>query len=207
MPSCMGAKAPTLINPLHNRARPLPPQATEPAGPRHCFHKQKHKPSFPKGFTLLELLVVLILLGVVLMAALPRFTGTGEAYLKTDASRVSSFLRFISDASATRKVYYKVSFDIAAGEIRTERSRDGARYEPESDPAVRRLKLREGVSIEDIMVEGLGKVNAGTAEVVFAPVGGAGPFTLHLMASEKKISIAFNPYSGEVSLKDGYAAP
>ena len=185
---------------------PLFFQAPEPAAQHPCFHEQNRHPSFQNGFTLLELLVVLILLGVVLMAALPRFTGTQEAYLKTDASRVSSLLRFISDASASRKVYYKVSFDIAAGEIRTERSRDGVRYEPESDPAVRRLKLMDGVSIEDITVEGLGKVNAGTAEVVFAPVGIAGPFTLHLMASDKKISLAFNPYSGEVSLKDGYAA-
>lgn len=152
------------------------------------------------------MLVVLILLGVVLATALPRFIGTGGAYLRTDASRVSSFLRFVSDASATRKVYYKVSFDIAAGEIRAERSRDGALYEADSDPNVRRLKLRDGVSIEDIIVPELGKVNAGTAEVVFAPVGGAGPFTLHLMASEKRITIAFNPYSGEVALKDGYAA-
>lgn len=190
-----------MTDPLHILPGPLFLHTPEPAARRTGFYRQK------QGFTLLELLVVLILLGVVLAAAIPRFTGTGEAYLRTDASRVSSFLRFVSDASATRKLYYRVSFDITAGEIRTEMSRDGALYEAESDPNVRTLKLREGVSIEDIVVEGPGKVNAGTAGVVFAPVGGAPPFTLHLAASDKTITLAFNPYSGEVSIKDGYAAP
>lgn len=147
------------------------------------------------------------MIGVILATALPRFMGTGEAYLKTDASRVSSLVRFIDDASASRKLYYRVSFDIAAGEITTERSRDGARYEPENDPKVRRLKLGEGVQIEDIMLPGLGRVNTGTASVVFAPAGGTSPFTLHLAASGKKLTLEFNPYSGEVFIKDGYVNP
>ncbi|MFQ5735876.1 MAG: prepilin-type N-terminal cleavage/methylation domain-containing protein [Thermodesulfobacteriota bacterium] len=163
--------------------------------------------SAPGGFTLLELLVVMLLLGVVLMTALPRFTGTGAVYLRTDASRVSSLIRFINDASATRKAYYRVSFDISAGEISTERSPDGVRYSQERDPGIRRLRLREGVLMEDIVVPELGKVNTGTVRVVFTPAGAPEPFTLHLISSKKRITLTFNPYSGEVRMEDGYVGP
>ncbi|MDP2689098.1 MAG: prepilin-type N-terminal cleavage/methylation domain-containing protein [Deltaproteobacteria bacterium] len=175
-----------------------------PPAPRILVPGRRRDISPPGGFTLLELLVVMILLGVVLMAALPRFAGTGEAYLKTDASRVSSFVRFINDASATRKAYYRVSFDISAGEIRAERSPDGVHYAQETDPVARRLRLREGVVMEDIVVPELGTVNTGTVMVVFTPAGAQEPFTLHLSSSKKQITLTFNPYSGEVSMEDGY---
>jgi len=199
----MGAKALKLTNPLHTPG-PLLHQIKEPYALRSRTDRPARCRYLSKGFTLLELLVVIILIGVALALALPRFTGTGRAYLRTDASRVSSFLRFISNASATRKLYYKVSFDIAAGEIRTERSRDGAQYLPESDPNVRRLKLRDEVSMEDMVVEGLGKVNSGVAEVTFTPTGGAPPFRLHLAADKDMVTVEFNPYSEDVSVKDGY---
>ncbi len=144
------------------------------------------------------------MLGIILLAALPRFSGTGEAYLKTDASRVSSFVRFVSDASASKKLYYRVSFDFSAGELRTERSADGVEYTPAPDPNVRRLRLSEGVVLEDMVVTGMGKINNGTVKVVFTPAGAPDAFTLHFRSSKKHMTLVFNPYSGEVVLEDGY---
>jgi prepilin-type N-terminal cleavage/methylation domain-containing protein len=165
---------------------------------------QNRKIASSEGFTLLELLVVIILLGGVLLLALPRFTDTGEVYLKTDSSRVSSYIRFLNEASATKKVYYRISFDLGLGEIRAEYSRDGSEYIADSDPSVRRLKLREGVAMEDIVTPATGKVNSGVLTVVFAPSGTVDPFTLHLRSAKKFFTLTFNPYSGAVNGAEGY---
>ncbi len=156
------------------------------------------------GFTLLELILVMLLFGVVLALALPRFSDTGTAYLKTDSSRVAAYIRYLHEASSTRKVYYRVSFDMGAEELRAEYSLDGAQYRAERDAALRTLKLAEGVTIEDVVVPETGKVNSGVLTVVFAPAGTMDPFTLHLKSGKNFRTLTFNPYSGEVSVEEGY---
>lgn len=153
---------------------------------------------------MLELILVMMLLGLVLAIALPRFLDTGEAYLKTDSSRVSAYIRYLHEASSTKKVYYRVSFDIGSGEVGAEYSRDGVEYSAEREAALKRLKLREGVVIEDIVVPETGKVNSGVLSVVFTPAGTVDPFTLHLRSGKKFRTLTFNPYAGTVSVAEGY---
>lgn len=145
-----------------------------------------------------------MLFGLVLTIALPRFLDTGEAYLKTDSSRVSAYIRYLHEASSTKKVYYRISFDIGSGEVEAEYSRDGVEYLAERETALRRLKLREGVVIEDIVGPETGKVNSGVLSVVFTPAGTVDPFTLHLRSGKKFRTLTFNPYAGTVSVAEGY---
>lgn len=157
-----------------------------------------------EGFTLFELLAVIIIIGGILAIAFPRIWVLNEMHLRTDAGRVSTLIRYLNEASATKKVYYRISFDLEKNSISVESSRDGAGYSAETDAAIRGLRLREGVAMEDIELPGLGKVNSGTVSVIFAPAGGADSFTLHLRASQKKMSLLFNPYSGRVRVSEGY---
>lgn len=145
-----------------------------------------------------------MLLGVVLAIAMPRFADTGEAYLKTDSSKVSAYIRYLHEASSTRKVYYRVSFDISSGEITAEYSRDGVEWRGERETVLKRLRLSEGVVIEDIVVPETGKVNSGAISVVFTPAGTVDPFTLHLKSGKKFRTLTFNPYAGTVSVEEGY---
>ncbi|MDO8426283.1 MAG: prepilin-type N-terminal cleavage/methylation domain-containing protein [Deltaproteobacteria bacterium] len=158
----------------------------------------------PRGFTLLELLVVIAVIGIALAIVFPRIPAPSGTYLKTDAGRVSSLITYLNEASVAKRVYYRLWFDLEKEGFRVEASKDGGEYAQVSEPRIGGIRLRQGVELEDMVLPGLGKVSSGTVSVVIAPSGNGEPFTLHLKAEKGRITISFNPYSGKVIVKEGY---
>lgn len=174
-----------------------------PLSRRRNFKRTRY-PLSDNGFTLFELLLAIIIISGLLAIALPRFANVGGVYLKTDAGKVATLVRFLNEASATRKVYYRVWFDMEKDSLRVESSKNGVDYVDEPDAAIRRMRLHDGVAIEDIIVPDLGKVDAGEVAVIFAPAGSIDAFTLHLKSSGRAMTLTFNPYSGEAKVIEGY---
>lgn len=133
---------------------------------------------------------------------LPRFTGVGSTYLKTDAGKMATLTRYLSEASATRHVYYRLRFDLDGDAIDVASSTDGETFAPESAPGMR-LTLSRGVELADITVPGLGTVDTGSVDFFFSPAGAAGPFALRMKMGEDMRTIRFNPYSGRVVVSEG----
>jgi type II secretory pathway pseudopilin PulG len=179
------------------------------------------------GFTLFELLAIMIIIGAVLAVILPRFSGTTGMNLKSDAKRLSTLVRYLDEAAATKRVYYKADFDIDNGTVRVDESAEGGGegavggYAPVADPVIRGLRLGQGVRFDDIVLARLGTVSSGTVSVFFTPTGSTEPFTLHLSIGEggvarggrggrggigekNAMTISFNPYSGRVKVFEGY---
>lgn len=157
----------------------------------------------PGGFTILELVVLIAVIGLALAIALPRLAGLERAALKSDAGRLSTLLRYAGESAATKRLYYKVSFDIENGSIIVERSHDGRDFSPGAD--IRGFDLSSGVVLRDLVVEGLGKIESGTVSVVFTPLGAFEEFSVHLEAGEDRFTVKFNPYSGRPDVVEGYA--
>src|SRR4030042_5495030 len=65
-----------------------------------------------RGFTLLELIVVLFILSVVMAIVLPSFAGFGEGKLKSEAREIASLLRYMNDSAAARKETFSMKFDL-----------------------------------------------------------------------------------------------
>lgn len=159
--------------------------------------------SGPRGFTIIELVVLMVVIGLALAIALPRLGGLERVNLKSDAGRVSTLLRYASESAATKRLYYKVSFEIENGSIRVERSLDGRDFSEDRD--IRGIRMKKGVSLRDLVVQGVGKVERGTVSVVFTPLGAAEEFTVHLEAGKDWLTVRFNPYSGRPEVVEGYA--
>ncbi|OGW15010.1 MAG: type II secretion system protein GspH [Nitrospinae bacterium RIFCSPLOWO2_12_FULL_45_22] len=71
---------------------------------------------YQKGFTLVELLVVLLLLGLMLALAGPRITsGLGSASLKSTARKIATTLRYARGQAVAKKTPHEVFFDNEAG--------------------------------------------------------------------------------------------
>ncbi|MDP2688991.1 MAG: prepilin-type N-terminal cleavage/methylation domain-containing protein, partial [Deltaproteobacteria bacterium] len=81
-------------------------------------------PNSPKGLTLIELAVVILIIGVVMAIVFPKLMGLGQSRLKGDSGKVSTLLGYINEAAITKKVYYRVWFDLGQGRLRVESSRD-----------------------------------------------------------------------------------
>ena len=67
------------------------------------------------GFTLVELAVVIVVLGVMLSLVIPRLGELGEANLKRSARHLTGMIRFLRDDSQAKKAVYRLRFDIQGG--------------------------------------------------------------------------------------------
>ncbi|MFQ5464608.1 MAG: Tfp pilus assembly protein FimT/FimU [Thermodesulfobacteriota bacterium] len=156
------------------------------------------------GFTYLELIAVIVIIGGLMALVAPRFAGTGRTYLRTDARRLATLTRYVYEATATKRLSYRLRFDLDGGSVSLAASAGGGEFVPEADPVLRRLKLRRGVELADIVVPGPGKVTSGEVDVFFAPSGPVDPFVVHLSYGADVKTLDFNPYSGRVRVRDGY---
>lgn len=154
------------------------------------------------GLTLLELLVVIAVLGLIIAIVYPRISDIGTARLRKEAGRVASLITYLSESSATRKVYYMVWFDLDNEALSVEASKNGVDFTPATDEA-RGFKLWDGVFMEDIALPGTGTVNAGTIPYLVKPTG-AGPLRVHLKGDSVIYTVIFNPYSAKTDIRKGY---
>jgi prepilin-type N-terminal cleavage/methylation domain-containing protein len=167
-------------------------------------NRRSYLPTGNRGFTLLELIAVIAILAGLMALVLPRFADVGTAFLRTDAGRLTSLIRYTNDAAATKKIYFRMSFDLEADEVTVELSDDATEYRVVPDPAMRGIRLSRGVGFKDIVTPGLGAVDYGTIRVVFSPGGLSEPFTVHLGSSSEVKTITYNPFSGRVKVAEGY---
>lgn len=127
----------------------------------------------------------------------PRFSDIGRSYLESDSERVVSLLGYLNESASTKKAFYRVRFDLGAGSLIVERSKDGVEYSKETESALSHLELKEGVLLEEIEAPGIGKVKSGEVAIIFSPAGGD-PFEVTLKSGEERVKVGFNPYTGKV---------
>ena len=180
--------------------------STEGPWPVSLKHSLLETPlSFNRGgFTLLELMVVIALLGTLLVIVFPKITVFEGYSLKRDARGIAGLLRYIEDSASTRKIYYKVRFFPEEESLVVESSADGIEFKTIDDPAVSAFAFEDGTDMEDIVVDGLGKIYQGEVALVFNPLLGAEPFNLHLSNDDSTLTVSYNPYSGRIKISDGY---
>lgn len=154
-----------------------------------------------KGFTLIELIVVLVLISSVLVLALPRFSSDPEAYLVKDSERIAALLTYLSESSITGKSTIRIRFNIDEGFLTAE-SLEGDEFAPLKEQKARKIVLSPGVRFLDVSAPE-GKLSRGEAIVIFAPSGVSGPFSVHLEAGGTR-TISFNPFSNSVKISEGY---
>jgi len=86
------------------------------------MHPSRHHPVGKAGFTLVELMVVIVLIGIMTAVILPGMKGTLEAELLNSTSRqLVSALRNASNQSITLNVPHRVRFDSSRSKFMIER--------------------------------------------------------------------------------------
>jgi len=141
-----------------------------------------------RGFTLLELIVVLFILSLVMAIILPSFAGFGESKLNSEAREIASLLRYMNDGAASKKETLSMKFDLDKNEI----SWKG----PERDTK-KRFDDMTGVTTQS-----LGTVSKGALTFFFEPLGARENLSVHIGRGEKNMTITLNYLSGRVKIKD-----
>ena len=165
----------------------------------------KRRHNFPKGFTLLELTIIIVLLGVLLTLVIPRLGEIGEANLKRSARHLTGMIRYLRDESQARKAVYRLRFDVQGGRFWTEV------MTLSTDQSVEFIRLHSEIGTEgslagqttfrDVKVAG----HPDDPYIQFTPDGWVENAAIHLRDGEgRDFTLFVNPLMGSTELREGY---
>ena len=126
---------------------------------------------YNKGFTLLELLVVVVLLSIVAALIVPRLPATDSMALKSSARSTAALIRYLGERSSGSKNIYRLRINISEGTIKVSRKLASGEELPPDDPLLTRKVLESGVTITDFQSPRLGKVTEGEVLIDFGAAG------------------------------------
>jgi len=141
-----------------------------------------------RGFTLLEIVVVLFIVSLVMAIVLPSFAGFGESKLKSEAREMASILRYMNDSAVSRKETFLIRFDLDKNMV-TWQGPDGE-------------KTKKFDDMTGVTTQSNGMVSKGELIVFFEPFGIQENLSVHMRRGKKGVVITLNHLSGKVKIKD-----
>lgn len=160
----------------------------------------------PAGFTLLELIVVIIIIGFMSAMIIPTIGGSiNNLKLKTASKRVSAALRYARNQAVSQKKTYLATFDFEKNSLSLKKKVKESQ-EPEEEitkkPEIKTYYLPEGVKIEKV-VANEEEVDSGLFHLIFFPYGGSSGGTITLTGNrDKTYNIEVDFITGLVKLID-----
>ncbi|MBI5756617.1 MAG: hypothetical protein HZA12_06790 [Nitrospirae bacterium] len=193
-----------------------------------------HFRGYPKegqgGFTLIELSLIILLIGVVLVFALPKLDNIGDTKLRTAARRLSGTIQSLFDESVLKKKPHQLIFDITnrSYSIAASHSSPPANHPPtfflpplvgggyggggegeggEGEEVVeiaKRVNLPDKIFIKDIVTLTDGRITDGSVSIRFYPDGFVEKNIIHLSDGKKDYTLVTTPLTGKVKIMEGY---
>lgn len=171
-------------------------------------HRQLHsalETPYSKGFTLIELTVIIVILGVMLTLIIPRLGELGEANLKRSARHLTGMIRFLKDESQAKKAVYRLRFDVPAGhywaEVMTRTSDQAIEFKRLSSALASEGRLSGNTTFRDVVVGS----HPDDAFIQFTPDGWVEQALIHLRdGKDRDFTLTVRPLTGDTELHEGY---
>jgi len=155
-----------------------------------------------RGYTLIELSLIILLIGVILVFVLPKLDNIGDTKLRTTARQLAGKIQSLYDESVLKKKPYQIIFDISNRTYTFSQIRD-EETSILSDSG-QETSLSDKVYIKDIVMETEGKITEGKVAIRFYPDGYVEKNTIHLSDGKKDYTLATAPLTGKVKISEGY---
>ncbi|MBT1070723.1 pilus assembly FimT family protein [Pelotalea chapellei] len=157
-----------------------------------------------RGFTLIEIVVVLAIVGMVMMLVIPRLPSTESENLKSSARGLAAALRYVQDRAATGQAGYFVRLEPGTDKVAIlQTAADGAEKEPD-DPLLRKPPIREGIQVADVVVPRLGTVTEEKVRIDVLSSGLREFVAIHLRSDSGNFWTVMAFPNGKVKVYDGY---
>lgn len=160
-----------------------------------------------RGFTLIELTIVIVVLGIMLTLIIPRLGELGEANLKRSARHLTGMIRFLHDEAQAKKDRYRLRFDVTEGRYWTEKwtilnlSDRIAEYKRYSSEMGTEGSLSGRTTFRDVKVAS----HLDDPYIEFTPDGWVEHALIHLRDGEDRdFTLLVNPLTGNTELREGY---
>jgi general secretion pathway protein H len=159
-----------------------------------------------RGFTLIELTIVVFIIAIVAGIAIPRLRDVTGVELTSTTRRLSNTVRYLYEEAALRGLPYALVFDLDSQTYWVSKlDSETGEYVEDDSLLSRKVTLPDGVRVVDVILPVAGKVAAGIAPTHFYPEGFADESVVHL-ADERDhaYTLRIDPVRGRGEVYDGY---
>lgn len=174
------------------------------------------------GYTLIELSIILILLGIMLLFAIPKLGNREDISLRSTARELAGTIQSLFDESVLNKTSYQLVFEITDNRYLiiekrpdSETDKHGEPVRPEDvtkssgqteviDVTNRYKKLPEKIFIKDITTETINKATEGRVTIEFYPDGFMDKGVIHISNGKNDYTLTTTPLTGKVKVLEGY---
>lgn len=159
---------------------------------------------YRRGFTLIELTIVLFIIALFSMLSLPMITGIGADGLKVSARRLAGSIQYLYNESALSGLQYRLIFNLDQETYAAKRLEKDGTVSPVSGVG-RERHLDRDIRFEDITIPGRGKFTTGDVPMNIYPVGWLDEAIIHLQNGKgRKLTLRIRPLTGSTEVYEGY---
>ena len=180
--------------------RPLRPAGTPP--------RRARATAAAPGFTLIELAIVLLIMGIAAAFLIPRLRDRDTVALAASAARLATTARLLYEEAAFRRTPMRLNLDLdkqAYWVTVLNDDPDAPEFVPDAGPLARPAVLPNAVAFADVVLPTLGTVRAGIVFAQFFPEGYADPLVVHLTNRRSEYAtMAIEPLTGRTRVGEGY---
>lgn len=155
------------------------------------------------GFTLIELIVVMSLIGLMLFFALPRLQNNPFLDDAKESSRWFILkVQALKESAVRDQKQYSLFFDLDSGRIwETNESMSREEFE---NAALSSQALPEDVRIIDIEYPGIEKISSGQTAITFYKAGYTDKAFVHMQENDTYLSFLIEPFLSRVQIFEKY---
>ncbi len=157
-----------------------------------------------RGFTLIELTLVVLLLGLLANLSLPLISGFETNRMKAAARRISGTVKYLYNEAIMTGREQRLIFDISQKTYRTIEIADNGELLENTGPG-RLFRLPETVSFETIYQPQRGERRTGEVTTAMFPDGWLEETIIHLRdEGDRKLTLRLVPLTGLTEFYDGF---
>jgi prepilin-type N-terminal cleavage/methylation domain-containing protein len=156
------------------------------------------------GFTLVEIVVVMLLISMFMVFSIPVFSNIGTGSLDTSARRLSGTIKYLYNEAALSGLEYRLIYNLDEGTYRAQILEADGQLVDAADQG-RQAALKGGVRFEDVQLPSRGKFSMGQVTARIDPSGWIDETIIHLDdGSGDKLTLRVMPLTGTTEIYSGY---
>lgn len=157
-----------------------------------------------RGFTLVELVVVIFVIGLFSALVVPTLTGFGQDDLKLTARRLAGMTKYLYNEAALSGRPYRLVFDLDADIVGGRRLAENGELVA-VDGTGADHQFPDDVHFRDVVVSGRGQTSQGKTWADILPVGWVDETVIHLAGSgDRALTLRLLPLTGTTEIYEGY---